>query len=398
MGVPELKIIFPLSAPLRGKAFETLIAIHFGQTGAYDILSYSTNLRLPAAQRSRPGRARLGRKGQGSWTEFDAVLAQGKKRFLLEAKFYKSPISLSTPGVRKKIAQAQDLLFDGLVLVNSCGFAKELLSFKTSLDLRFFSWQDLREDLLKSFSHLATSLLDPIQMEGDSFLSKDGACLKVKELFSFKESGDFLFVEDALERWVRRLPALVSFKKFMPPGGFVYERAGVELPEMPQEEGALTLAKAWEVEDTLSGFAPCRYETLRMATLALKIFGPSPAGECRAHLVRMGYKTGIAGTRDALEFLRILGFVEKVHGLYSLNLSGQMLTRGKVFDSQIFHQALKGWPPYDLFSITAASEGLSLARLLEFFRKVYHKYEPYARNLFNPAKLRGLSHLYKIFG
>jgi len=398
MPSPGARIVFPLSATLRGKAFETLTALHFGQTGAYAVLSYSTNLRLPPAHRARSGRIRTGRAGRGEWTEFDAILAQGKKRFLLEAKFYKSPISLSTPGVRKKIAQAQNLLFDGLVLVNFAGFTKDLLSFKTSLDLRFFSWQDLREDLLKSFSHLATSLLDPIQMEGNSFLSENGACLKAKEPFSFKESSDFLFVEDGLEKWVRRLPALASFKSLMPPEGFIYERGGVKLPKMPGEEGTLTPAGAWEVEDALTGFAPCRYETLRTAALALRIFGLSSALECRGHLLRMGYETGKAGTRDALELLRNLGFVEKAHALYSLNLAGQMLTRRRIFDSQIFHQALKRWPPYRLFSVAAESEGLSLTNLLDFFHKIYCKYEPYARNLFNPAKLRGLIHLYKIFG
>jgi len=392
------RIIFPLSATLRGKAFETLTAIHFARTGAYKILSYSTHLRLRSVQRSRPGRPRLDRKGQGGWTEFDAILAQGKKRFLLEVKFYKSPISLSTPGVRKKIAQTQELLFDGLVLVNFSGFTRDLLSFESALDLRLFSWQDLREDLLKSFPQLATSLLDPIQMEGNSFLSENGVRLSVKEPFSFKKSGDFLFVEDGLERWIRRLPALASYKGLMPPKGFIYERGAVHLPKMQGAEGGLTFAQAWEVEDALAGFAPLRYETLKMTALALKNFGAASARECRSHLVRMGYETGRAGARDALELLRRLGFVEKAHGVYSLNLSGQMLTRRRAFDSQIFYQALKNWPPYELLCDALKSEGLYLPRLLEYFRNVYCEFEPYARNLFNPAKLRGLIHLYKNFG
>lgn len=353
-------VLMPMGASAAGEAFELLASRY---------LSRVVGLEHVAA----PFYTRLGR---GRWVQFDGLFARPDgAKLIMEAKFYDHPVSLSTPGIAARITFAKEAEARGIVLCSREGFARDILRVKLPIEKVMLSWQAIRKGLSKVPGDVLTAGLDAITACDGGFVAASGARLMTGESPVTKTADGFAFLPTEVERWLRRLPGSPrDINPMRPPRRF-------------RQGEPLDVLTAWTIEDSLRGFAPASPKLLELATEALREGPLDLVGAWKA-LWRLGFRGRKGGIKNALDDLRIIGVAEKFRTERGL-FYGPLFNTKRTDAGGILATAIRRWPAFIYFRPFAAdcrSKHELSARLTEKFTGLF----PYARSLYNPAKVSGL--------
>jgi len=320
---------------------------------------------------------------RGKWVQFDGLFSRvGGSQLALEAKFYDAEIGLGTPGIAARITFAKEAGLAGVIFASRRGFSRDIFRARLPVEKVLLSWQGMAKKLSNWSETFLTAALDPVVPVKGGFQAATGAVLLTGEGTAVDLSGDgFAFIAAEVERWVRRLPA-------SPTDVYLREMAGRRRRCRRPRAGVLDIEDAWAIEDSLRGFAPSDPKLLELAILCLKS-EPKDTFSAWRVLWRLGYRGQRGGLKNVLENLVIMGVAEKFRtagGLfYGLREAGACRD-----PRESLLAALAEWPAYAYFASVAngASEtpDVLAARLSAAFARFY----PYARSLYNPAKVSGL--------
>ncbi len=359
----------PQGASASGQAFELL-------SSAY--LSVHAGLSHEAA----PFYTRVPR---GKWVQFDGLFLRGDgARLILEAKFYHGAITQKTPGIGVRISFAKELGADGIVLTARRGFGRDLMQLKLPIEKILLTWRGMRRHLRSGGAGgFLTATLDEIALVRGGLRAASGAVLKA-DLSSCGVASDdgFLFVPVMMERWARRLSAAPD------------DIDPAALPAPVRLTGALSIEEAWAVEDSLVGFAPAAAELLVLILDELKE-GPLALDDLRRRMWRRGHRGRKSALRDGLRSLSAIKTVERFRAARGV-FYGIVPAAAANDVHKMLEKALQLWPAYRHFQKKAGgvADKYELARILS---ADFAPFFPYARSLYNPAKVAGLLTLRRYF-
>jgi len=385
------KIIFPTSPSERGYAFEELLLSHFRHVA--DVTVEHASAWLHSAN--------------GTWFQVDGVLTNSH-RWLLEAKFYRSPVGLAQIKPERRLEAAAALDCEELLLIALNGFRADVTAWAQAapIRVRLISWRDFRGEVLPSPQGTFSVLLDQMVLSAE--MAHSVSPTNVQLLFetpvlarSLEGFPEFAVYPDGIERWLRRLPRFAQWQRELTGGQFTYRNVTETVRLWPRGDTLLSLGEAWRIEDAFSGYAARTCKSVRETAQALKACsGSSYLGalvkEVNAHQ-SSSRKTGKAGVRDSLNALALLGLVDRqsTRGkptFYTLTPLGWAYVRGAEPDDTIFARQLNEWLPFRYFRWAVETHGVPLdeASIMDWFRAQYAPYGPYARCLYNPNKVHGL--------
>jgi hypothetical protein len=388
------QIALPTSPSKRGNAFEYLILSYYDLVSGVEVEEWSSCLYGES----------------GTLYQCDGILSDGRKRYLLEAKFFeKRPASVRDLRVQRREQAAKDLDCHGIVCVSLNGFDDSVREWKAqvdSLEILLIDWQALRPHVLSGISGMASVLLDAFELEDELVTSVTGSQLKVQPPQSgvpLSDFPEFITFPDTLEKWLRRLPRLAIAQHELSAGYFLYTEADASVTLIPDRKSELSLWEAWQLEDELFGYAARVYKALKITAQALVKCEDQPRDVIRKWLRRRKWKTGDTGIRKALDHLIILGFVSKrtvgrrVH--YTLTPMGHAYVSAKDRAESIFRAHLHQWMPYRMLCDAIQHGKIEPKResVIRYFREQYQPYQPYVRCLFNNNTTDGLLSLYREF-
>ena len=387
-------IVLPASAAEQGHAFEDLILSHYQKSGRYSVLEWSSYLH--------------GRSGR--WWQCDGIVQDNRGRYLVEAKFFSDrPATVRDVNPARRESAARDLECTGIQYISLNGFAPDLLSWSphAHLDVQFLTWADLRGEVLTGLSGYASVLLDEFDLtDVCAYDASSGVKLRFDAAVITPLSShlaEFVTVRDGLERWLRRMPRLSLHRAQIAAGQFWYDSPSGQVALVPDRASDLCLQEAWAIQDAISGYASRTYRAVRATAQALAQADGGLIADVQAVLRQMGWKTGVSGVRNSLDFMVQLGLAHK--WLDSRRSRYALLPWGRAYalggpDDALFQAVLERWLPYQAVCKAILEHGVPVAAddILNYFQRQYAPYQPYARSLFNPNKADGLIHLYKRFG
>jgi len=351
----------PVGATASGEAFELLASRYLSNIVGLDHVAAPLYTRLE----------------RGRWVQFDGLFARRDgNRLVLEAKFYGEPISLSTPGISARVTFAKEAGVRGLILASRAGFAGDILRVRLPIEKVLLSWKAMHTGLAKKREKLLTAGLDPVVHSARGYTAQSGATLITTEDLSVSNPAEgFGFLPANVERWLRRIPASPDdINPLSPPRRF-------------RTADSLDIVSAWTVEDSLRGFAPAAPKLLEMAVRALSNGPIDLIGAWKA-LWKLGYRGRKGGLKNALDDLVVMGVAEKFRTERGL-FYGPWFGRPRTDAAHVLADALRRWPAFVYFKPFVAADrnkhSLS-ASLAERFAPLF----PYARSLYNPAKVAGL--------
>ncbi len=400
----KARIVFPTSAYRRGAAFEYLILSYYNTFSAVRVEEWSSCI--------------YGKSG--TLYQCDGILHDGRKRYLFEAKFfYNKKASIRDMHPERREAAAIDLDCDGILCVSLNGFDESVRTWQRNglLEIILFGWEDLRVHILSRISDFATVLLDNLRIFDRMAINDSGNTLHFIESPSYKllpQFPEFVSFPDSLELWLRRLPKFDDYQQQLSSGRFVYNNADETVKFTVGRNSELSLADAWQIEDSALGFSARTYNAMKATMQALynslcsltTAFYDSDVNitVVQDALRQLGWKTGMKGVRKALDDLIILGFVSKrsvgVKTHYALTPLGYTFVVVEQHADDLFIHQLRQWPPYRFMRDAILSNTVTPDRntLLEYFKAQYRPYEPYARCPFNQNTTDGVLALFKKFG
>ncbi|MBN1933483.1 MAG: hypothetical protein JW934_02395 [Anaerolineae bacterium] len=385
-------IVFPSSATEQGFAFEDLILRHYHKSGQCQVREWSSYMH--------------GRSGR--WWQCDGVVEDDQGRYLIEAKFFADrPATVRDVNPGRRQAAARDLDCTGIRYISLNGFADDLLDGpRGNLDTQFLTWSDLRGDVLSGVKRYASALLDEFDLTETQAAAPTGAArLHFDPLAAtpfLPQFAEFVAVPDSLEMWLRRMPCFPLQLEQLAAGRFWYDAASEQVTLISERLTDLSLQEAWAIQDALSGYANRTFKAIRATALALGQMTDGLIDDVQAVLHKMSWKTGLAGVRSSLQFLERLGLARKwIDGRrarYALLPLGKAYVLGGP-DDALFKVILKDWLPYQAVCRAISEQQVQATsdEILDYFKKQYAPYEPYAHSLFNPNKAEGLVRLYKQF-
>lgn len=393
-GIAEPHIILPQSPTRRGAAFEYLILSYYDSLTAVNVEMWSSCV--------------YGRSGK--LYQCDGIIHDGIKRYLMEAKFIMSrQVSIRDiiPDRREEVAENVDC--DGIVCVSLSGFDDSVEKWKkeSNKEILLVEWSQLREHILGSITGLSTVLLDDFQLVGNIATSHTGSQLLFDEPpkgKSFKKFTDFIYYDNNIELWLRRLPKLSICRHQFASGKFVYsqEKRTVELVQSRKSD--ISLFEAWEIEDQALGYSARVYNALKATTKALSKCDDSDVRKIRKQLRELGWKTGQKGVRKALDDLILLKFITKYKigkiVNYKLTTLGYAFVKIPGKSDELFARQLYQWKPYTALRKAVNSGKVVPKReeVIEYFKNQFYPYEPHVRCPFNDNTTDGLLSLFKRFG
>ena len=388
------KIVLPSSATEQGYAFEDLILSHFQDSGIYTVQEWSS----------------YSHGQSGKWWQCDGIVQNDEGCYLIEAKFYRtSKAAVRNVNPARRESAALDLNCDGILYVSLNGFADDLRTWShtTNLDVQFFAWADLREDLLSGLSEYASVLLDEFTLTPDQASTLNStAALHFENITATPLSSqfsEFVTVPDSLEKWLRRMPCFPQQIAQISSGQFWFDATTEQVTLVPDCASDLSLQEAWSIQDAISGYASRTYNAVRDTAQALATVREGIIDDVQAELHTMGWKTGRSGVRSSLAVLVLLDLAKK--WIDNRRAHYALLPLGKAYvasgpDDDFFADVLKEWLPYRAVCKAIAEHSVPATAddIMKYFQAQYAPYEPYARSLFNPNKADGLIRLYKQFG
>jgi len=353
----------PERASAAGEAFEVVCSRY---------LSEMSGLRHLAA----PFYTHLAR---GRWAQFDGLFSRGDgRRLLLEAKFYSTAVSLVTPGIAARITFVKEAGADGIIISSRNGFERDIMQLKLPMEKVLLSWAGMKKRLSEKGRGPFTACLDRVTLCKRGFVATSGVALILDGPLPLAEADDgFAFVPAEVERWLRRLPA---------------SEYDIDLAQPRRRSAArrgFCIEKAWVIEDSLRGFAPSD-PRLMEAALAMLTLEPMDLAASWKTMWRRGYRGRKGGLKNALDNLCVIGATERFRTAKGL-FYGLVPTAAKAGDaSRALAHALRAWPAYAFFKseagLDAGTKYAVAARLSDKFKPFF----PYARSLYNPAKVAGL--------
>ncbi len=353
----------PAGASAAGAAFEVLSSRY---------LSLRVGLRHVAA----PFYTRL---ISGKWVQFDGFFSRKDGATLvLEAKFHDRPVSLATPGIASRIVFAKGLGTSGIILTSRNGFGRDIMRLTLPVEKVLLSWKGMRKGLGAGGRGVLTAALDEVRRVEQGFQAASGAILALGPGEGLlQESDGFAFVAPGVERWLRRLPASPRDIDLSRP------------PRSSQLATPLDIESAWAIEDSLSGFAPSKPQLLEwtLHTLGSEPFGVRDAWK---KLWRRGYRGREGGLKNALENLRVIGVVERFRSARGIFYAKSPEFAAFKNAQAALVEAARRWPAFVYF--LRRTDGLEEDKnaLSARFARDFAPMHPYARSLYNPAKVAGL--------
>ncbi len=389
------KIAMPTSPSKRGTAFEQLILSYYNSVRNLEVQAWSSCLY----------------GNSGTLYQCDGILWDGANRYLLEAKFFeKRPATIRDLHINRRLQAARELECKGIVCVSLNGFDKTVHQWQqkeTEFDILLIDWMDLRPHVL---SRIATGnasvLLDAFEIEANTVVSYTGSRLQLESPARFKPIGkfpEFISFSDELEKWMRRLPQLRIAQTQFGAGHFQYLQETHETHYIPDRKSKLGLWEAWELEDSLLNYSARVYRAMKITAEAVGACPNRTRPILRRWLAERNCNTGDTGVRKALDNLTILGFVKKVpvgrRVTYTLTPLGKIYVAAGTDAELIFHEQLRHWPPYRALREAIHTDCVERKpkAIVDYFKRQYHPYEPYARSLFNNNTADGLLSFYGEF-
>lgn len=228
-------IVIPNSATEQGHAFEDLILSYYQKSGLYTVREWSGYFH----------------GASGRWWQCDGIVENDQGRYLIEAKFFRDrPAKVNDIDPARRQDAAQDMGCTGLMYVSLDGFAPDMLTWPhdPKLEVHFYSWADLRADLLASLSNYSSVLLDQFDLLPTQAMSVHGtASLHYDTLTPTslsRQFPEFVTVPDSLELWLRRMPGLPLQLAQISAGKFFYNAATEQVTLIPNCPSDLTLQEA----------------------------------------------------------------------------------------------------------------------------------------------------------
>lgn len=354
-------VLMPVGASAAGEAFELLssryLCLH---DGLEHVLA--------------PFYARLER---GRWVQFDGVFARGgADRLVLEAKFHDAPVSLATPGVAARFLYAKEAGASGVILTSRRGFTRDILGARTPIEKVFLSWRGMRGRVGGDAEAVLTAALDPVNVVAGGFQSRTGARLHLGAGYEPELTAEgFAFLPAETERWVRRLPAATKDITL----GAIHGRS--------RRAGSLDIERAWLVEDSLRGFAPCDPALLLNAFRSVSK-GPMTLADAWKALWKGGFRGRRTAVTSALNNLVVIGVANKFRTEQGLHYEAVARDAGDA--GEILCRGIEAWPGYR-FLLESCPSGLQDKHAISaHLSKAFTDYYPYSRSLYNPAKVSGL--------
>jgi hypothetical protein len=387
-------IVLPSSSSKQGFAFEDLILSYYQQSGVYTICERSTYLH----------------GASGKWYQCDGIVENTQGRYLVEAKFFRDrPAAARDIDPDRRERAAFDLGCTGLIYLSLNGFHDDMLTRKhpSALDVQFFSWDDIRSNVMATMQQYNSVLLDQFDLIATQATAATGETLFFDTMSPSPFSPtfpEFVMVPDGLEEWLRRLPRLDLIKSQCFNGKFVYEATDESVQLISERASHLSLKEAWDIQDAFSGYASRTYTAVRATAEALATIQDGLIDDIQSALHAKGWTTGTAGVRDSLTFLVQLKLAHAWRdgrkSRYALTSMGRAYTAQGTGDDLFFDHILREWLPYRFLHQAIVHHSISpnQADIIAYFKEQYAPYEPYARSLFNPNKTEGLLKLYKHFG
>jgi hypothetical protein len=388
-------IIFPTSATEQGHAFEDLILSYYQKSGLYNVCEWSGYFHGMS----------------GKWWQCDGIVENSEGRYLIEAKFFRDrPATVRDIKPERREAAAQDMDCTGLLYISLNGFVPSMLNWShdPTLDVHFFTWPDLRADLLSGLTAYSSVLLDQFELRPTQAISIQGAASFYYDTLNptplSPRFPEFVTVPDKLELWLRRMPNLPLQLAQNSAGKFYYSEATEQVALIPDRATDLSLQEAWAIQDAISGYASRTYNAVRATAEALSKMSDGLITDIQNELHKMGWNTGVSGVRSSLDFLVLLRLARKWtdrrRTRYTLTPLGRAFTLGGKADDAFFETVLRKWLPYQAMGQAIIEHDVPATAddILTYFKAQYAPYEPYARSLFNPNKADGLIRLYKQFG
>jgi len=392
------QIVLPKSQSKRGFAFEHLILNYFKKTGIYEIIEWSNWVHGVS----------------GKWLQVDGIVKDGNKKYVLEAKFLERPISIRTTGVMKKLHYLDDLRCDGIIYASLNGFEKDMFELQntTEKEIKLISWNDVKSDVLGLVKHkpyhYSSSFLDSFDLSNKVVKSEYGVEVNVGEkiiIEPYEPFQEFVVINTEIEVWLRRLPMLEKYREEIIRGSFWYLEGRIRIKPYSQNN-FLSLKEAWMIEDTFSGYASCKYDTIKSAIQLIQGKRKIDVKELTFLFNKKGHNIGLSGVRNILENLRLLGLMNKQrigqNVFYSFTNIGKAFANNSNPADKTFREVLNKWPPYIYFkkaiSLVGEPKRSNIGKFINFFKTQYRPYEPYAKSLYNENKVMGLILWYKKFG
>lgn len=356
----------PRGASAAGEAFELLSSRYLGELDGLKHTAAPFYTRLP----------------RGKWVQFDGLFSRDDGSCLvLEAKFYNAPIGLGTPGIAPRISFAKELSATGIVLASRCGFSRDVMRLRLPIQKILLSWPGMQKGLSKKAPGLLSACLDELTPCNGGLMAASGAHLDGAGMGDLAVSADGLtFATPLLERWARRLAASPADIDLSAPRRVV------------RCEGTLSVEEAWAIEDSLRGFAPASPKLLADLIEVLE-GGALEVDRVRRRMWRRGYRGRRGGIQDALRDLCVIGAAERfrsARGVFYGPRPGKGGGEGKLL------RALERWPAYAYFR-KKASGALEKYETAAKLSAAFARFYPYARSLYNPAKVSGLIALCRHF-
>jgi hypothetical protein len=324
---------------------------------------------------------------RGRWVQFDGLFSRrGGGRLVLEAKFHNLPVGLATPGIAARLTFAKEAGASGVILSSRCGFYRDIMRVRLPIEKVLLSWSGMRKGMAGQGRGLLTAALDPVLADERGFAAPSGARLFLGHAFDLSAGTEgFAFLNVSAERWLRRLavsPRDVDMTRPRARRAFA---------------GTLDIESAWAIEDSLRGFAPCDPVLLESALSVLSRAPNDLVGAWKA-LWRGGYRGRRGAVKNALDNLCVIGIAEKFRSAQGLFYQLRQTRGGRSDAFEILASAIDGWPAFAYFKSRVPSDERDKNAIAAGLSEGFAQFFPYARSLYNPAKVAGLMALGRYAG
>jgi hypothetical protein len=319
---------------------------------------------------------------RGRWVQFDGLFSRGgDEKLVLEAKCYGEPVSLATAGLAARVTFAKESGASGIIISSKAGFCADLMRINLPVEKILISWKGMRKGLAKTGASMLTAALDGVTAREGGFTAASGAVLHTDCTPQPSGRGDgIVFLPAAVERWLRRLPAA---------------EGDIDAHNPPRRRCAgdvLDIQAAWTIEDSLRGFAPSRPQLLELGIRVLSD-GPVTMTDAWKALWRLGYRGRIGGAKNALENLCAMRAASKFRNekglFYELTREGRVSKNAE----GLLATRVRQWPAFVYFKRVCGKDQGDKNALAAKLSAGFAPFFPYAKSLYNPAKVSGLTAL-----
>lgn len=362
-----MPIILPCSPNAKGCAYEYLTLQYLIGNQGYELVSPPVFSRTPS----------------GKWRQIDGIVRREKTNYSVESRCRSE--SLSESGIWEIAVLSKELGFSNSIISSFSGF-----HLPEGYDIGNTVLLDYKEILSElSPDHIFSSLLDRMTYRDGYISFRDRGRVKVELDENYREK-DTLFLKDWQALWINRLPAFEETTT-------IEERPEIQGVELtPPYSGKIGFL--WSIEDSLRGFANINLKTTVEIIYLLTQIKSDDIEYSDIYNTLKIIKPDLRKNSlyNVMRNLKCLGLVDKTEDGY-LHMDRENISElitDKKFNLPCFERMLKDWQPYNFVrDLITTHRFKSTIKLKEHIDGIFNQYYPYARNLFNMNKLRGILNL-----